>query len=66
MPAFWIELSLSNQHVPGSHAEHGLLLEKKGASPERGAIRSVVKRTRPHVNCRVCGIESQYSGPTTT
>ena len=34
MPAFWIELGLSNQHIPGSHAQHGLLLEKKGASPE--------------------------------
>lgn len=36
MPAFWIELGLSNQHIPGSHAQHGLLFEKKGASPEWG------------------------------
>ena len=36
MPAFWVELGLSNQHVPGSHAQHGLLFEKKGAGPERG------------------------------
>ena len=35
MPAFWIELGLTNQHIPGGHIEQGLLLQKKDASPER-------------------------------
>ena len=36
MPAFWIELSLTNQHVLGIHAEDCFRFEKIGASPERG------------------------------
>ena len=36
MPAFWIELSLTNQHVLRAHVEDCLRFEKIGASPERG------------------------------
>lgn len=34
MPAFWIELGLSNQHVLGAHVEDCLRFEEIGASPE--------------------------------
>ena len=36
MPAFLVELGLTNQHVPRIHVEDRLRLDKKGASPERG------------------------------
>ena len=35
MPAFWVELGLTNQHVPRIHVEDGFRLEEIGASPER-------------------------------
>ena len=34
MPAFWVELGLTNQHVPRIHVKDGFCLEKKDASPE--------------------------------
>lgn len=36
MPAFWIELGLTNQHVPRIHVEDGFRLEEIDASPEWG------------------------------
>ncbi len=35
MPAFWIELGLTNQHIPGGHVEDRLRFEKISAGPER-------------------------------
>lgn len=35
MPAFLVELGLTNQHVPRIHVEDRLRLEEIGASPER-------------------------------
>lgn len=36
MPAFLVELGLTNQHVPRIHVEDRLRFEKIGAGPERG------------------------------